>query len=88
MQVRVVISINFESCFFAGLEILQILHGPLDKAILCHIQVSIDFHGCPDTGMANGFGESGQVEVGIIFVFDVVVGHIGMAKTMHGNIVS
>lgn len=60
----------------------------MNKTILGHIQVSIDLHGCPNAGMANGFGEGCQIEVGIIFMLDVVVGHIGVPKTMDGDIVS
>ena len=37
--------------------------------------------------MTDGFGEGSQIKVGIIFVLDVVVGHIGMAKAMDGDIV-
>ena len=47
----------------------------------------IDLHGCPNAGMANGFGEGCQIEVGIVLVLDIVVGHIGMPEAMHGNVV-
>ena len=70
-----------------NLKILQILHRSLHKAILGHIQVGIDFHGCTNTGVANGFGEGGQIEIRIVFVLDVIVGHVGMAKSVHGHIV-
>ena len=69
------------------LKIFQVLHRALHKSILRHIQMGIDFHGCPDAGMANGFREGCQVEVGIIFMLDVVMGHIGVAKTMDSDIV-
>ena len=46
----------------------------------------INFHGCPNAGVTNGFGEGGQIEVGIVLVLDVIVGHIGMPESMHGHI--
>ena len=47
----------------------------------------INLHSGTDTGMTDGFGEGCQIEVRIIFVLDVIVGHIGMAKAMDGDIV-
>ena len=38
--------------------------------------------------MSDGFGEGCQVEVGVILVFDVIVGHIGMAKAVNSYIMS
>ena len=61
------------------LKIFQIIHRSLHKPILRHIQVGINFHGCPDTGVSDGLGEGGKIEVGIVFVLDVIMGHIGMA---------
>ena len=49
--------------------------------------MSINFHGCTNTGVANGFGEGGQIEIRIVFVLDEIVGHVGMAKSVHGHIV-
>ena len=69
------------------LEIFQIFKRPLYKPVLGHIQMGINFHGCPDAGMANGLGEGSQVEVGVILMLDVIVGHIGVAKTMDSDIV-
>ena len=48
----------------------------------------IDFHGSSDTGVTDGFGEGSKIEVGIVFVLDVVVGHIGMAKAVNSYIMS
>ena len=70
------------------LEILQIFHRSLYKSILGHIQMGIDFHGCADAGMADRFGESGQIEIRVVFMLDVIVGHIGVPESMHGDIVS
>ena len=67
------------------LKIFQVLHRALHKSILRHIQMGIDFHGCPDAGMANGFREGCQVEVWIVLVLDVIMGHVGMAKSMNGD---
>ena len=50
--------------------------------------MSIDFHGGSDAGMTDGFGEGSKIEVGIVFVLDVVVGHIGMAKAVNSYIMS
>lgn len=69
------------------LEIFQIFKRPLYKSVLGHIQMGIDFHSGSDTGMSDRFGEGSQVEVGIIFMLDVVMGHIGVAKTMDSDIV-
>ena len=33
--------------------------------------------------MADGFGEGGQIKIGIVLMADVIVGHIGMTKTVH-----
>ena len=71
-----------------SLKILQIFHGPLYKTILGHIQMCINLHSGTDTGMTDGFGEGSQVEVGIIFVLDVIVGHISMTKAVDGDGVS
>ena len=38
--------------------------------------------------MSNGFGEGSQVEVGIVFVLDVIMGHVGMAKAVNSYIMS
>ena len=48
--------------------------------------MGIDFHGCPDAGVADGFGEGGQIEVWIIFMLDVIMGHVGMAKSVNSDI--
>ena len=48
----------------------------------------INLHSGTDTGMTDGFGEGSQVEVGIIFVLDVIVGHISMTKAVDGDGVS
>lgn len=50
--------------------------------------MSINFHGRPNTGMADGFGEGGQIKVGIVLVLDVIMGHISMPQAVHSNIVS
>jgi hypothetical protein len=70
-----------------GLKVLKILHRSLYKTILGHIQVGINFHGGPDTGVTDGFGEGSKIEVGIIFMLNVVMGHIGVPKAVHSNIV-
>ena len=49
--------------------------------------MGIDLHGGSDTGVADGFGEGGQIEVRVILMLDVIVGHISMPQTMHSNIV-
>ena len=36
-------------------EVLQVFHGSLNKTILGHIQMGIDFHSGSDTGVADGF---------------------------------
>ena len=74
-------------CCYCFLEILQIFHGALDESVLSHIQMGIDFHGSSDAGVTDGFGESGQIEVWIVLMLDVIVGHIGMPESMHGDIV-
>ena len=38
--------------------------------------------------MANGFGESGQIEVWIVLVLNIVMGHIGMSKAVNSDIMS
>ena len=38
--------------------------------------------------MTNGLGECSQIEVGIILMLDIVVSHMGMPETVHGDIVS
>ena len=48
--------------------------------------MGIDLHGGSDTGVADGFGEGGQIEVRVILMLDVIVGHISMPQTMHSNI--
>ena len=50
--------------------------------------MSIDLHGRPDTGVPNGFGEGGQIEVRVILMLDVIVGHVGMAKAVNSYIMS
>ena len=50
--------------------------------------MGIDLHGGSDTGVADGFGEGCQIEVGIVLMLDVVVGHIGMAKAVNSYIMS
>ena len=47
--------------------------------------MGVYFHSCSDAGMADGFGEGSQIKVGIVLVLDVIVGHIGMAKSVDGN---
>lgn len=37
--------------------------------------------------MSNRFGKGGQIEVGIILVLDIIMGHISMPESMHGHIV-
>ena len=72
---------------FYLLKIFQIFQRSLYEPILGHIQMRIYLHGCPDTGVSYGFGEGGKIKVRIIFVLDVIVGHVGMAKSVHGHIV-
>ena len=50
----------------------------MNEAILCHIQMGIDLHGSSDTGVADGFGEGCQIEVGIVLMLDVVVGRVSV----------
>ena len=50
--------------------------------------MGIDFHGSSDTGMADGFGERGQIEVWVVLMLDVIMGHVGMTKTVDGDIMS
>ena len=38
--------------------------------------------------MTNGLGECSQIEVGIILMLDVVMGHISMPESMDGNLMS
>ena len=67
-------------------KIFQIVHRPLYKTILCHIQVGINFHRRPDTGVTDGFGEGRQIKIGIVLMLDVIMGHISMPEPMHGHI--
>ena len=60
----------------------------LHETILRHIQMGIDFHCRSYTGMADRFGESGQIEIRVVFMLDVIVGHISVPESMHGDIVS
>lgn len=68
-------------------EILPLLHRTLYKSILSHIQMGVNPHGGSDAGMTCGFGEGCQIEVRVIFVLDIIVDYIGMAKPVDGNIV-
>ena len=45
--------------------------------------MGVNFHGCSDARVANGFGEGSQVEVGIILMLDVIMGYIGMPKAVN-----
>ena len=36
--------------------------------------------------MTDGFGEGGQIEIRIVFVPDVIMGHIGMPKAVHSHL--
>ena len=38
--------------------------------------------------MTDGFGEGSKIEVGIVLMLDIVVGHIGMAKAVNSYIMS
>ena len=40
--------------------------------------MGIDLHGGSDTGVADGFGEGCQIEVGIVLMLDVVVGRVSV----------
>ena len=73
---------------FHFLEILQTFKRPLYKPVLGHIQVRIDFHGSSDTGVTDGLGEGSKIEVGIVLMLDVVVGHVGMTKAVNSYIMS
>ena len=53
------------------------------KPILCHIKVGINLHGGPDAGMTDRLGDCCQIKIRIIFVLDVILGHIGMAEAMY-----
>ena len=82
---------NMERIFYIVvlvLEVFQILNRALYKAILSHVQMGVDFHGRPDAGVTDGFGEGCQIEVRIVLVLDVVMGHVGMAKSVDGNSMS
>ena len=41
-------------------------------------KMGIDLHGGSDTGVADGFGEGCQIEVGIVLMLDVVVGRVSV----------
>ena len=45
--------------------------------------MGVNFHSCPNAGVADGFGEGSQVEVGIILMLDVIMGYIGMPKAVN-----
>ena len=47
----------------------------------------VNLHGCADAGMADALGEGGEVKVGIIFVVQIIMRHIGMPETMDGYVV-
>ena len=50
--------------------------------------MGIDLHRCSDAGVSDGFGEGGQIEIRVVLVFDIVVGHIGVSKSVDGDIMS
>lgn len=47
-----------------------------------HIQMGVYLHGGPNTGMADRLGKSGKVKVRVIFIVQIVVGHISMPQAM------
>ena len=65
----------WNSCEVSLLEILQIIYRPLNEAILSQ---GIYLHGCPDVRVVDRFRESGQIEVGIVLVLDVIMGHVSV----------
>lgn len=48
--------------------------------------MGIDLHGGSDAGVTDGFGEGGQIEIRIVFMTDVIVGHIGVPKAVHSHL--
>jgi len=65
----------WNSCEVSLLEILQIIYRPLNEAILGQ---GIYLHGCPNAGVADGFGEGSQIKIGIVLVLDVIMGHVSV----------
>ena len=49
--------------------------------------MGINFHGSADAGVPDEFRECCQVKIGIVLVFDIIVGHIRVAKAVHSDIV-
>ena len=48
-----------------------------------HVQVRINFHGGSDAGMPNTFAKGGKIKIRIVFVMQIIVGHISVAEAMH-----
>ena len=65
------------------LKIFQIFHSPWNVAVLCHIQMGVNFHRRSDAGMADALAECGKVKIRIILVVQIIVSHIGMSEAMH-----
>ena len=49
--------------------------------------MGINFHGSADAGVPDGFRECCQVKIGIVLVFDIIVGHISMSEAVDGYFV-
>ena len=69
-------------------KIFQIIHRTRNISILCHIQVRVNLHGSSDAGMPNIFAKCGKVKIRIVFMVQIIVGHISVPESMHGDIVS
>ena len=45
--------------------------------------MGINLHSGADAGMTDGLAKSSKVKIGIVFVVQIIVGHIGMSEAMH-----
>ena len=49
--------------------------------------MGVDLHCCSDTGVSDGLGEGGKIEIRVVLVFDLVMCHIGVSESVDGDIV-